>query len=245
VDPEWLDRVAPSKGSIRPIPGRSLRPGGARVLLRPPRRAWLGAWSTQSSSVLALWSAVDERHLCAADLRDGARSGARGRERPAVRRAGHRDRDRLGDAGRECRIPDRRWPGPAAYAALVTGRLGDWTQRIERRGFLAVLYARIAPGAPRPGQLCREYDCGSSPPQHDRRISASVCPRGVRRQHRQLPAPAGPGGLGVLVAMSLGGALLPCGHAEDGRRVSVGGRGSESFGHPRGSYEGWLRPIKR
>ncbi len=35
-----------------------------------------------------------------------------------------------------------------SFAALITGRVRDWTQRIERRGFVAVLYARIAPGAP-------------------------------------------------------------------------------------------------
>lgn len=35
-----------------------------------------------------------------------------------------------------------------SYGALVRGRLRDWTARIEGRGFLAVLYARIVPGAP-------------------------------------------------------------------------------------------------
>lgn len=34
------------------------------------------------------------------------------------------------------------------YGALARGRLRDWTARIEGRGFLAVLYARIVPGAP-------------------------------------------------------------------------------------------------
>jgi uncharacterized membrane protein YdjX (TVP38/TMEM64 family) len=34
------------------------------------------------------------------------------------------------------------------YGALVRGRLRVWTARVEGRGFLAVLYARIAPGAP-------------------------------------------------------------------------------------------------
>ncbi len=35
-----------------------------------------------------------------------------------------------------------------SYGVLVRGRLRDWTARIEGRGFLAVLYARVAPGAP-------------------------------------------------------------------------------------------------
>jgi len=35
-----------------------------------------------------------------------------------------------------------------SYGALARGRLRDWTARIEGRGFLAVLYARIVPGAP-------------------------------------------------------------------------------------------------
>lgn len=34
------------------------------------------------------------------------------------------------------------------YGTIVRGRLRGWTEQIERRGFLAVLYARIAPGAP-------------------------------------------------------------------------------------------------
>jgi len=35
-----------------------------------------------------------------------------------------------------------------SYGALARGRLRDWTARIEGRGFLAVVYARIVPGAP-------------------------------------------------------------------------------------------------
>jgi len=35
-----------------------------------------------------------------------------------------------------------------SYGALARGRLRDWTARIEGRGFLAVLYARIIPGVP-------------------------------------------------------------------------------------------------
>jgi uncharacterized membrane protein YdjX (TVP38/TMEM64 family) len=34
------------------------------------------------------------------------------------------------------------------YRALASARLSRWTARIEARGFLAVLYARIAPGVP-------------------------------------------------------------------------------------------------
>ena len=34
------------------------------------------------------------------------------------------------------------------YRALATARVTRWTTRIERRGFLAVMYARLAPGAP-------------------------------------------------------------------------------------------------
>ena len=34
------------------------------------------------------------------------------------------------------------------YGTVVRGRLRRWTERIESRGFLAVLYARLAPGAP-------------------------------------------------------------------------------------------------
>jgi uncharacterized membrane protein YdjX (TVP38/TMEM64 family) len=34
------------------------------------------------------------------------------------------------------------------YSALAVGRTQSWTNRIERRGFLAVMYARPVPGAP-------------------------------------------------------------------------------------------------
>lgn len=34
------------------------------------------------------------------------------------------------------------------FRALARGRVAVWTARIEERGFLAVLYARLAPGAP-------------------------------------------------------------------------------------------------
>jgi uncharacterized membrane protein YdjX (TVP38/TMEM64 family) len=34
------------------------------------------------------------------------------------------------------------------YRALATARVKHWTTRIERQGFLAVMYARLAPGAP-------------------------------------------------------------------------------------------------
>jgi uncharacterized membrane protein YdjX (TVP38/TMEM64 family) len=34
------------------------------------------------------------------------------------------------------------------YGALAKGRMRRWTDRVEGRGFLAVLYSRIAPGAP-------------------------------------------------------------------------------------------------
>ena len=34
------------------------------------------------------------------------------------------------------------------YSALASDRIQSWTTRIERRGFLTVMYARLAPGAP-------------------------------------------------------------------------------------------------
>jgi uncharacterized membrane protein YdjX (TVP38/TMEM64 family) len=36
----------------------------------------------------------------------------------------------------------------SSFAAIAGQRLSRWTARIQARGFLAVLYARIAPGAP-------------------------------------------------------------------------------------------------
>lgn len=99
------------------------------------------------------------------------------------------------------------------YAALVTGRLRDWTQRIERRGFLAVLYARIAPGAPfalvsyaagmtrvRLREFAAATMIGASP-----RAFAYAALGGSIGNYSSPQALAG---LGVLVAMSLGGALL-------------------------------------
>jgi uncharacterized membrane protein YdjX (TVP38/TMEM64 family) len=35
-----------------------------------------------------------------------------------------------------------------SYRALATARVKNWTTRIEQRGFLAVMYARLVPGAP-------------------------------------------------------------------------------------------------
>lgn len=99
------------------------------------------------------------------------------------------------------------------YAALVTGRLGDWTQRIERRGFLAVLYARIAPGAPfalvsyaagmtrvRLREFAAATMIGASP-----RAFAYAALGGSIGNYSSPQALAG---IGVLVVMSLGGALL-------------------------------------
>jgi len=99
------------------------------------------------------------------------------------------------------------------YAALVTGRLRHWTQRIERRGFLAVLYARIAPGAPfalvsyaagmtrvRLREFAAATMIGASP-----RAFAYAALGGSIGTYSSPQALAG---LGVLVVMSLGGALL-------------------------------------
>ncbi len=99
------------------------------------------------------------------------------------------------------------------YAALVTGRLRDWTRRIEGRGFLAVLYARIAPGAPfalvsyatgmtrvRLREFAAATMIGASP-----RAFAYAALGGSIGNYSSPQALAG---LGVLVAMSLGGALL-------------------------------------
>ena len=99
------------------------------------------------------------------------------------------------------------------YAALVTGRLRDWTQRIERRGFLTVLYARIAPGAPyalvsyaagmtriRLREFAAATMIGASP-----RAFAYAALGGSIGNYSSPQALAG---IGVLVVMSLGGALL-------------------------------------
>jgi len=99
------------------------------------------------------------------------------------------------------------------YAALVTGRLRDWTQRIERRGFLAVLYARIAPGVPfalvsyaagmtrvRLREFAAATMIGASP-----RAFAYAALGGSIGNYSSPQALAG---IGVLVVMSLGGALL-------------------------------------
>ncbi len=103
--------------------------------------------------------------------------------------------------------------GQRPYAALVTGRLLDWTQRIERRGFLAVLYARIVPGAPfalisyaagmtrvRLREFAAATMIGASP-----RAFAYAALGGSIGNYS---SPQALVALGVLVAMSLGGALL-------------------------------------
>ncbi len=136
------------------------------------------------------------------------------------------------------------------YAAPVTGRLRDWTQRIERRDFPAVLYARIAPRAPfalvsyAAGMArvrLREFTAATMiahlrerlPTRHSAAALATTPPRRPWR------------GSGYSSSSRLA-VLCSCGgHAEEGRRASVGGRSSESFGRPPGSHEGWLRPIKR
>jgi len=83
-------------------------------------------------------------------VRVRARPGARRSQRPAVRhRAWHGGGDRRrATLGASAAFLIARALGQRSYRALARGRLRDWTARIEGRGFVAVLYARIVPGAP-------------------------------------------------------------------------------------------------
>jgi len=100
-----------------------------------------------------------------------------------------------------------------SYAAVVTGRLRDWTQRIERRGFLAVLYARIAPGAPfalvsyAAGMMrvrLREFAAATMIGASPRAFAYAALGGSIGNYS----SPQALAGIGVLVVMSLGGALL-------------------------------------
>jgi len=98
---------------------------------------------------LGVWGPLVVIAAYAADVRVRARPGARRSQRPAVRhRARHGGGDPLRHAGRQRGVSDRPGARPAVLWRVAWGRLRDWTARIEGRGFLAVLYARIVPGAP-------------------------------------------------------------------------------------------------
>lgn len=99
------------------------------------------------------------------------------------------------------------------YATLVRGRLKAWTGRIEGRGFLAVLYVRIAPGAPfallsyaagitriRLRDFAPATALGASP-----RAFAYAALGGTLGDYSSPQALAA---IAVLVAMTVGGALL-------------------------------------
>jgi len=100
-----------------------------------------------------------------------------------------------------------------SYAALVTGRSRGWTQRIERRGFLAVLYARIAPGAP---FAFVSYAAGMTRVRLREFAAATmigVSPRAfayaaLGGSIGNYSSPQALAGIGVLVVTALGGALL-------------------------------------
>ncbi len=99
------------------------------------------------------------------------------------------------------------------YAALITGRLRDWTQRIECRGFLAVLYARIAPGVP---FALVSYAAGMTRVRLRAFAAATMIGASPRAfayaalggSIGNYSSPQALAGIGVLVVMSLGGALL-------------------------------------
>jgi uncharacterized membrane protein YdjX (TVP38/TMEM64 family) len=100
------------------------------------------------------------------------------------------------------------------YRALAKGRIRRWTVRVEDRGFLAVLYARIAPGAPfalisyaagmtrvRLREFAGATAIGASP-----RAFAYAALGGSFGDYS---SPLGLAAIGVLVAMALlGGVLL-------------------------------------
>lgn len=99
------------------------------------------------------------------------------------------------------------------YGLFAQGRLHTWTARIEGRGFLAVLYARIAPGAPfalvsyaagmtriRLREFAAGTAIGASP-----RAFAYAALGGTLGDYSSPQALAA---IGVLVAMTVGGAVL-------------------------------------
>lgn len=99
-----------------------------------------------------------------------------------------------------------------SFTALITGRVRDWTQRIERRGFLAVLYARIAPGAP---FALISYAAGMTRVRLREFAAATMIgafPRAfayaaLGGSLGNYSSPQALVAVGVLIAMSLGGAI--------------------------------------
>jgi uncharacterized membrane protein YdjX (TVP38/TMEM64 family) len=99
------------------------------------------------------------------------------------------------------------------YGSFARGRLRDWTTRIGGRGFLAVWYARIAPGAPfalvsyaagltsiRLGAFAAGTAIGASP-----RAFAYAALSGTLGNYT---SPKALVAIGVLVAMAIGGGAL-------------------------------------
>ena len=101
----------------------------------------------------------------------------------------------------------------SSYGPFANGRLQTWTGRIEGRGFLAGLYARIAPGSPfalvsyatgmtriRLRDFAAGTAIGASP-----RAFAYAALGGTLDDYSSPQALAA---LGVLIAMTIGGAAL-------------------------------------
>ncbi len=115
-----------------------------------------------------------------------------------------------------------------SYGALARGRLRAWTVRIERRGFVAVLYARIVPGVP---FALISYAAGLT--RVGLRDFAGATVLGALPRAFAYAALGGSLGdyaspqalvaIGVLVAMALGGVALGF-RARPGSRSSRGSR---------------------
>lgn len=101
------------------------------------------------------------------------------------------------------------------YAALAGDRLGRWTRRIEQRGFVAVLYARIAPGAP---FALISYAAGMTRVRRLDFAAATLLGRSPRAfayaalggTLGDYSSPEALIAVGVLAAMTIGGAALLC-----------------------------------
>lgn len=103
--------------------------------------------------------------------------------------------------------------GQQSYRALASKRLRDWTARIESRGFLTVLYARIAPLMP---FTLTSYAAGmTSIRLRDFALATAigVSPRAfawaaLGGSLGDYSSPQALAAIGVLVAMAIGGAGL-------------------------------------
>jgi uncharacterized membrane protein YdjX (TVP38/TMEM64 family) len=100
-----------------------------------------------------------------------------------------------------------------SYTALARGRVQAWTTRIEQRGFLAVLYARLIPGAPfslisyatgLTSIRLRDFAAGTAIGATPRAFAYAALGGSIGNYG----SPQALVAIGVLVAMTLGGLVL-------------------------------------